>query len=85
MATTHMLKTQGQTLSPGLKFTQKQQPLTIWTAKNRHDHQAWDALRHSSHLLPEQPRIGIISWLEVHSGMAATHKLKSQGQALSAG
>ena len=39
-AATHMLESQGQTLSAGLKYSKAQQPLTIWRAKNMHCQQA---------------------------------------------
>jgi hypothetical protein len=43
------------------------------------------AARHHSHSLSEEPRTGMISRLELQQGTTATHYLKSQGQASSAG
>src|ERR1700761_6143901 len=40
---------------------------------------------HHSHSQTGEPRTGIVSRLESQQGTAATHFLKSQGQALSAG
>ena len=84
-AATHILESQGQASSAGLKHTKAQQPLTYWRAKNSHCQQAWNTSRHSSHSHPGEPRTVIVSRLETHHGTAATHILESQGQSLSAG
>jgi hypothetical protein len=39
-AATHILESQGQALSAGLKHSKAQQPLTSWRAKDRHCQQA---------------------------------------------
>jgi hypothetical protein len=40
--------------------------------------------RYNSYSLPEEPKTGIISRLELQQGMTATDQLESQGQASSA-
>ena len=85
MAATHSLESQGQALLAGLKYCKAHQPLTNWRAKDRHCQQAWNTARHSSHSLPEEPWIGIISRLKILQSTAATHQLKSREQALLAG
>jgi hypothetical protein len=84
-AATHTLKRQGQALSTGYKHSKAQQPLTYWRAKDRHCQQAQNMARHSSHSHSGESRTGIISRLETQQGSAATHRLESQGQVLSAG
>ena len=84
-AATHILKSQEQALSAGLKHTKAQQPLTDWRAKDRHCQQAGNTPRHSSYSLSEKSRTGVVNRLETHQGTAATHKLESQEQASSAG
>ena len=67
-AATHILESQEQALSAGLKHTKPQQPLTNWRAKNRHCQQACNTSSHSSHLHPGEPRTGIVSRLESYKG-----------------
>ena len=71
-----------------LELQKAPQPLTSWRAKNRHDQYDRIAANHHSHSLSEVSRTGMISKLELQQelqGTTATHFLKSQGQALSAG
>jgi hypothetical protein len=60
-------------------------PYTNWRTKDRHHQQATIAARHHNHLLPREPRTGIISRLQLQQSITATHCLKSQGKAPSAG
>ncbi|KAN0131047.1 hypothetical protein V8E53_011180 [Lactarius tabidus] len=82
---THILESQVQALSAGQKHSKAPQPLTDWRAKDRHCQQARNTARHHSHSHPGEPRTGIVSRPETQQGTTATHKLESQGQALSAG
>ena len=84
-AASHILESQGQASSAGLIQSKTQQPLTLWRAKNRHHQQAWYTARHSSHSHTREPRTSIISRLDTQQDTAATHFLKSQEQASSAG
>jgi hypothetical protein len=72
-------------ISSRLKHRKAQQLLTDWRAKDKHHQQAWNTIRHGSHSLPEEPRIGIISRLQTQQGTTATHFLKSQEHASSGG
>jgi hypothetical protein len=81
----HSLKSQGQAWSAGQNWSKAPQPLTGWRIKDRHDQQARIAARHHSHSHPGEPRTDMISRLELQQGTTATHILKSQGQARSAG
>jgi hypothetical protein len=82
---THRLESQGQALSAGQKHSKAPQPLTVWRAKDRHCQQARNTARHHSHSHPGEPRTGIVSRPETQQGTTATHRLESQGQALSRG
>ena len=82
---THLLESQGQTLSARYKHSKAPQPLTCWRFKDRHCQQARNTARYYSHSQTEEPRTGIVSRLETQQGTTATHQLKSQGQAVSAG
>jgi len=84
-AVTHVLESRGQAPSAGLKYNKVWQPLTPWRAKDRHHQQASNAAMQGSHSLPGEPRSGVVSMPDMQQGMAATHRLESQGQALSAG
>ena len=84
-AATHFLESQGQALSAGLEHSKTQQSLTLWTVKNRHCQHASNTASHSSHSLSGQSRTGIVSMLQTQPATVVTHKLESQGQALSAG
>src|SRR6266702_4766501 len=85
-AATHSLESQGQALSAGLIRSEVWPQLTSWRAEDRHRQQALNARRYGgSHSLSREPRTGIISRLETQRGMAATHQLKSRGQALLVG
>src|SRR6266404_830737 len=59
-------------------------PLTFWRAKDRCCEQAQNAAHHRSHSLPGEPRTGVVSRVKMQLTTEATHKLESQGQALSA-
>ncbi|KAH9000679.1 hypothetical protein EDB86DRAFT_3242436 [Lactarius hatsudake] len=85
IAATHILESRGQASSAGSKRSEASQTLTLWRAKNRRRQQARNAPRHRSHSLPGEPRTGVVSRLETHRGIAATHELESRGQASSAG
>ena len=78
---THLLESQGQKSSAGYNCSKATQPLTNWTAKDRHDQQVKISARHHSHSPPEEPRTGMISRLKLQQGTTATHLLESQGQA----
>src|SRR6267378_2994546 len=82
---THSLESQGQALSAGTKSSSPQKPVTSWRAKDRHCQQGPDPAHHGSHSLPGEPRTGIVSRDQIQLTTEATHKLESQGQALSAG
>src|SRR6266404_4460122 len=59
-------------------------PLTFWRAKDRCCEQAQNAAHHGSHSRPGEPRTDVISRVKMQLTTEATHKLESQGQALSA-
>ena len=63
---------------------QVMQPLTSWTAKNRH-WTAWNQASHDSDSLPGELRAGIVTELEMKWAITDTHKLKSQEKASSEG
>jgi hypothetical protein len=44
-----------------------------------------NAVKFGGYTLPKEPRTGIISRIEIHQGMAATHSLVNHEQILSAG
>ena len=66
MVATHKLKSGEQVLSTNLRCSQAQQLLTNWRAEDKYCQQAWNTLRHSSHLLPGEQRTGTISRPEKH-------------------
>src|SRR6266404_5985568 len=82
---THFLEGQGHMSSAGLKSRSPQKPLTIWKAKDRHCQQGQNPGHHGSHSLPGEPRTDIISRVKIQFTTRATHSLKSQGWASSAG
>ena len=84
-AATHILESQEQALSAGQKHSKAPQPLTFWRAKDRHCQQARNTAGHNNYSLSGEQRTGIVSRLETQQATTATHMLKSQGQALSAG
>ena len=79
---THILESQGQPFSAGLK-TKQAQSLTYWRAKDNHFQQAWKQSK-PSHSPPGEPRTTIFSRLE-NKASPVTHQLESQGQPFSAG
>src|SRR6266404_5411907 len=85
MEATHFLESQGQVLLAGSKCGPTQRPLTTWRAKDRHCEQGSNPAQHRSHSHPGEPRTGVMSRVQIQLTTEATHKLKSQGQALSAG
>jgi hypothetical protein len=79
MATTHILKSQGQVSSVGLKYS------GATTHSLESQEQASSAgLKHSKawHSLPRKAGT-VVSRLKTQKGTAVTHSLKSQGQVLS--
>src|SRR6266404_1960722 len=84
-AATHCLESQGQASPAGSKSSSPQKPLTYWRAKDRHHQQGQNPAHHISHSLPEEPRTGVVSRVEIQLTTEATHSLESQGQASSAG
>src|SRR6267378_159756 len=85
MEATHVLESQGQALSAGSKSSSPWKPLTNWRAKDRHCQQGQNPAHHGSHSPTGEPRTGIVSRVKIQLTMEATHRLESQGQALSAG
>src|SRR6266436_3903226 len=83
--TTHLLESQGQASSAGLKSSSPQKPLTFWRAKDRHCQQGQNPAHHRSHSLPGEPRTVVVSRVEIQLTTEATHLLDSRGQVLSAG
>ncbi|KAH9051713.1 hypothetical protein EDB87DRAFT_1582210 [Lactarius vividus] len=84
-AATHFLESRGQASSAGWKHSEPRQPLTLWRAEDRRRQQAGNTASHVSHSLSGEPRTGVVSKLETQRATAATHFLKSRGQASSAG
>src|SRR6266404_3195323 len=85
MKATHFLEGRGQALSAGTKSTSPRKPLTSWRTEDRHHQQGPDPAHHGSHLLPGEPRTGVVSRDQIQLTTEATHFLESQGQASSAG
>ena len=79
-AATHILESQGQASSAGLKHLMAQQPLTPWRAKDSHCQQAWNIARHSSHSHSRKSKIGLLSRFSMQWGMATTHPLERRIQ-----
>src|SRR6266404_5530553 len=82
---THQLESRGQVSSAGCKSSSPPKPLTNWRAKDRCHQQGANPAHHRSHSHPGEPRTGIVNRVQIQLTMEATHKLGSQGQALSAG
>src|SRR6266702_2462862 len=74
-AATHSLESRGRASSVGLKRSRARQPLTIWRAEDRRRQRGRNAATHRSHSRSGAPRTGVVSPLETHPRMAATHKL----------
>ncbi len=62
---THFLESQGQALSAGSKCSSPQKPLTDWRAKDRHCQQGPNPAHHENHSLPGEPKIGIVSKVQI--------------------
>ena len=68
ITTTHLLESQGHTLSAPLKHSKVSQSLTHWRVNGRHCKQARNMARHNSHSPTGESRTGIISKLETQQG-----------------
>src|SRR6266702_120004 len=83
-AATHFLESRGEASSAAFKPSEPRQPLTSWRAEDRRRQQPSNPASHSSHSLPGEPRIGVVSSLQTQRATAGTHQLESRGQASSA-
>src|SRR6266404_1586920 len=82
---THRLESQGQVLSAGSESSSPRNPLTNWRAKDRHCQQGQNPAYHGTHSHSGEPRTGIVSRVKIQLTTEPTHRLESQGHALSAG